>query len=638
MADYDFQKSFARIEEELLRSMMRNMQRHKAWEDKEGFNWSMWQAEQLKALNVYKQRNQKQFGKEFGYINAHIQEVIKKARVDGNLNQEAEILEALKKGYKPPPKRSKSVKTQAAFFRLNDRKIDALIKATISDVQQAERAILRMANDKYRKVIFDAQVYANSGAGTYEKAVDMATRDFLSSGLNCVEYANGARHTLQDYADMAIRTASKRAYLTGEGEKRKEWGISTVIVNKRGNPCPKCLPFVGKVFIDDVWSGGKKSDSSYPLLSSAIAAGLYHPRCKDSHTTYFPGISTSPEKFRKIEIETIKQEYRKEQAQNYAHGQHRKFRRLERFSLDMDNKQKYRISAERWSVRQRYDIIETDENFKKNITYGLPEISSVNDDNGRKRFAEALVDRIGIRRDSIGISVKNAWGNRGYCAFSHDDVKDGICRYNSYVLQSNDDRDIRYKLKTAFHESFHLSQQGRKWDALKNGEVSEKWRVIEETFAESAAQYAVKMYGIADDLAPSYSDLLIQTLPRIKKLDKYSLCNKIEDFGRIACSDRLNGKGGIWEPFFNDMYAVSFNDAQYYGQYFYYIEKHEQELLRKVFENSPAYERQGEIILDDLHNAMKSIEEGKTLSSLNNNERIIFSEFIINAMRKEGIK
>ena len=181
---------------------------------------------------------------------------------------------------------------------MNDRKLEALIKATTADMKKAETAVLRMANDQYRKVIYNAQVYANTGAGTYEQAVDMATKDFLAAGLNCVEYANGARHTLADYADMAIRTACKRAYLQGEGQKRQEWEISTVIMNKRGNPCPKCLPFVGKVLIDDVWSGGPKDGKSpetgikYPLMSKAIAAGLYHPRCRDSHTTYFEGIST----------------------------------------------------------------------------------------------------------------------------------------------------------------------------------------------------------------------------------------------------------------------------------------------------------------------------------------------------------
>ena len=67
-------------------------------------------------------------------------------------------------------------------------------------------------------------MYANTGAGTYEKAVDMATRDFLKAGINCIEYANGSRHTVKDYARMAIQTASKRAYLTGEGLSAKLLG------------------------------------------------------------------------------------------------------------------------------------------------------------------------------------------------------------------------------------------------------------------------------------------------------------------------------------------------------------------------------------------------------------------------------
>lgn len=346
---YDFEKAFARVEDELLRSMIRNMKRHKDWETDEGFQWSMWQAEQLKALDKYKRLNKKKFSKEFRNINARIQEAIERAREEGGFDQEIEILDALKKGFQPSRKPRGLVRTQAAFFRLNDRKMDALIKATLSDMRKAETAILRMANDKYRKVIFDAQVYANSGAGTYEKAVDMATRDFLAAGLNCVEYANGARHTLKDYAMMAIRTASKRAYLQGEGEKRQEWGISTVIVNKRGNPCPKCLPFVGKVFIDDVWSGGAKSDGPYPLLSEAISAGLYHPNCKDSHTTYFPEISTlSEEGFTTKEIAKIQRDYAADQKQQNAQRQQEKYGRLAEYSLDQENQKRYAERRKEW--------------------------------------------------------------------------------------------------------------------------------------------------------------------------------------------------------------------------------------------------------------------------------------------------
>ena len=346
---YDIEQAFAAIEEELIASMMRNMKRHKNWEDDEGFQWTMWQAEQLKALDKYKKQNRKKFQKKFSEINGSIRRIIEMAREQGGMDQELAILEAIKNGWKPPKQFSGAATTAAEFFKLNTRKLEALIKATENDFEKAEVAMLRMADDQYRQVIFNAQVYANTGAATYEKAVDMATKDFLSRGINCIEYANGARHTIQDYAEMAIRTAAKRAYLAGEGEKRQEWGISTVIVNKRGNPCPKCLPFVGKILIDDVWSGGKPEDGPYPLMSSAVAAGLYHPRCKDAHSTYFPGISDVPDdKFTESEIEEIESDYSLEQKRNIAQRNYERFSRLEENALDPDTKQLYAQKKEQW--------------------------------------------------------------------------------------------------------------------------------------------------------------------------------------------------------------------------------------------------------------------------------------------------
>ena len=350
---YDVGVAFEAIENELIASMIRNMRRHKLEEIDEDKQWTMWQALQLKALEKYKKDNQKKNGKQFKDINDQIKALISISRSEGEMAQEIAILEAIRNGF---PAKHIFKGASAEFFKLNDWKLDALISASMSDMEKAETAVLRMANDQYRKVIYNAQVYANTGAGTYEKAVDMATEDFVKAGLNCVQYANGARHTLADYADMAIRTASKRAYLQGEGQKRQEWGISTVIINKRGNPCPKCLPFVGKVLIDDVWSNGPKDGKSpvtgikYPLMSSAIAAGLYHPRCKDSHTTYFEGISTPPEKskYTKAELNELVRKQEQESRKQYAGRQEKKFGRLAEFSLDPENQKKYEQKQKEW--------------------------------------------------------------------------------------------------------------------------------------------------------------------------------------------------------------------------------------------------------------------------------------------------
>jgi len=362
--EYDIEEAFRAIEDELIASMMRNLEGHRAEEIEEGYNWTQWQVEQLKALEKYKAQNKKMFLSKFSDINDSIDAMIFAARQEGGTEQEQKILRALKKGLKAS---KVSQGAEGAFFRLNTRKLNALIKATKSDFSRAEKAMLRMSEDKYRQIIFNAQVYANTGAGTYEKAVDMATKDFLKAGINCIEYANGARHTMKDYAKMAIQTANKRAYLTGEGEMRQSWGISTVIMNKRANACPKCLPFVGKVLIDDVWSGGKASDGPYPLMSSAMAAGLYHPNCKDVHTTYFPELDDEPDsKFSKKELEQVKEDYKQDQKQQYAGRMVEQFDRLSKYSLDSDNKKMYEVRKEQWeNVSKEYERGYIDNNSQR---------------------------------------------------------------------------------------------------------------------------------------------------------------------------------------------------------------------------------------------------------------------------------
>lgn len=349
MSDYNIKEAFERIENELIDSMMRNFSRHRAEETKEGYNWTQWQAEQLKSLEEYRKHNAKKFGKRFKTINGKVEEMIRTAKADGNASQEAEILKAVKDGFKAPKK--PSAHSTAEFFKMNDRKLDALIKSTTDDLKRAETAVLRMSNDKYRKAIFNAQVAMNTGAVTYEKAVDMACKDMLNAGLNCVEYKNGARHTLSDYADMAVKTANKRAYLRGEGEKRAEWGVSLVVVNSRQGGCPDCAKYIGKVFIDDVYSNGKKSDGNYPLLSTAIKNGLFHPRCKDSTSTYYPELDDLDAPLSEDEIKELDRQRGIEEKQQYAQRQAERFDRRAEYSLDEDNKRIAQTRADEWHDR-----------------------------------------------------------------------------------------------------------------------------------------------------------------------------------------------------------------------------------------------------------------------------------------------
>ena len=257
--EYDIAKAFERIEETVISSMKRNMTRHLTEETLEDMNWSMWQAEKLKSLEQFKKEHKELFKKDFYNINNSIEDILQKCYENGRLEQEKIILEAIKKGnfnsnnkkinklwHLYQSSKNNRIKKkqlsriaketddiQATFFGVNEKKLKALIDATVKDFENAELSILRYTDDQYRRIIFDSQVYANTGAGTVSQAVDMATKDFLSKGINSIQYASGAMVNIASYAEMAIRTASQRAYLQGSGSKRNEWGVYTVLVPNR---------------------------------------------------------------------------------------------------------------------------------------------------------------------------------------------------------------------------------------------------------------------------------------------------------------------------------------------------------------------------------------------------------------------
>lgn len=392
--EYDITKAFQRIEETLIKSLKRNLTRHLNEEKDLDMNWSAWQTEQLKSLEQFKRNNKTLFKKDFSTINTDIEELIKKSYENGKLNQEKVILEAIKEGnfgsndkhinklwhiYKNTKNKrirkkqlnrifEKVNQAESNFFQINDRKLKALIKETTENFNKAETSILRYSNDQYRKIIYDAQVYANTGSGTVQQAVDMATKDFLSKGINSIEYANGAMVNIAAYAEMAIRTANKRAYLQGEGTKRAEWGIHTVLIPNRGGGCPYCIKFQGKIFIDDVWSGGTEAESEetgYPLLSTAVKAKLFHPNCKDTAVTYFPGVNTEVTPPTREQLEVKKQNYIKEQKLNYIDRNIDKYSRLELGSTDAENVEKYHNKRLAWQEYKKSFIKNSDLTFKQ---------------------------------------------------------------------------------------------------------------------------------------------------------------------------------------------------------------------------------------------------------------------------------
>lgn len=559
MSDYNIKEAFERIENELIDSMMRNFSRHRAEETKEGYNWTQWQAEQLKSLEEYRKHNAKKFGKRFKTINSKVEEMIRTAKADGNASQEAEILEAVKDGFKAPKK--PSAHSTAEFFKVNDRKLDALIKSTTDDLKRAETAVLRMSNDKYRKAIFNAQVAMNTGAVTYEKAVDIACKDMLNAGLNCVEYKNGARHTLSDYADMAVKTANKRAYLRGEGEKRAEWGMSLVVVNSRQGGCPDCAKYIGRVFIDDVYSNGKKSYGNYPLLSTAIKNGLFHPRCKDSTSTYYPELDDLDAPLSDDEIKELDRQRGIEEKQQYAQRQAERFDRRAEYSLDEDNKRIAQTRANEWHDRadklaeQKEDYIhkisdsesitkkekfeinaekaKTDvENsinsgiikFEKGVTKEVQETFNNELENMQKKFGKVTtISRVGILNSKNSTDYGAFYDNSGELLLRFANKKNALSEHEQKApkMKKSGEWSSAHPLHTFRHEIGHAIQLEHKLnDPLWDDKLEKIIDIMEEVNPEDVSLYGFTTLDefISECIAESMTKKARATSKRVARI------------------------------------------------------------------------------------------------------------------------
>ena len=356
---YDIRKIFEQMELDLISSMHRAFYFHQSEQAKEGFEWEQWQLTKLREMEKYRKRNkdivdsyskpiQQAIDRELRGNYSKGQNRFKtfldkvkgffgwksKSNPSIEFPEDIQEIQTVREYIHKELGRPGAIPPENNFFGVNDKKLEALIETVNKDLNKAQYSVLRKMDDVYRQTIFKSHMYLQNGVKTLPQAVDMATKDFLAKGIDSITYKNGARVNIASYAEMCLRTANHRATLLGEGKKRDEYGIHTVVVSAHANTCPKCEPWQGKVLIDNVFSHGTKSDGDYPLLSEAISEGFLHPNCRHTVTTYFPSITKLPQK--QDGKEAIKL-YEAEQKQRYLERQIRKWKRIESGSVDARN-------------------------------------------------------------------------------------------------------------------------------------------------------------------------------------------------------------------------------------------------------------------------------------------------------------
>ncbi len=435
MNDYNIKKIYEDMELELISSMKRNYKRHLKEEKDTGFEYSQWQAEKLKELKRYQRENKNIIGNYTKGLPKEISKHLNNELKQGSINAINKYNKTMGKNLEPNKLMNHS------FFRTNDRKVNALIKVVNNDLSTANTAVLRMANDQYRQVIHKSAFYVANGVFTEKQASSMATKeltelqktklaidevnkDFLNRGFNCIEYKNGRRVNIASYSQMAVRTASLRAQLMGEGDFRKSIGRVLVQSTSHGGACPICQKWENKIFIDDVYSGGTKKDGKYMLLSEAMKQGFLHPNCRHGLTTYFPeldDIENYTDEEYENDINWINNRINEltNGELNYVDRNIKRFNRLEKGSLASLNIQKSIERKNSWIKKKKALRIPTDEEIYAINTYVGSDSYRINEalrnnlnlDNRLTKVIENLETALDKLPNYEGIVTRSVWIN-----------------------------------------------------------------------------------------------------------------------------------------------------------------------------------------------------------------------------------
>lgn len=390
-------KIFEEIELRMIRSLKRNLGRHKQEEQQENFQWTAWQAEKLRNLDKFRRENAAIMNEYADIIDGETRQLMDeqfKEGVNGVVAPESEqISETPQAVLTPEPK----------FFGVDDTKVTKLIDDVVNLEKQAETAALRTMDDVYRQTVNKAQLAMSTGSVTLQQAIDIAVKDFLDKGINCIVYRDGRRVNIADYVRMALRTTSTRAKLQGESAKYTALGYDTVQVSKYSMCSDTCLPWQGKAYINDVfvmWDGeveerengelwGKSNYCGkwFPLLSTAIHAGLFHPNCRHTILLYRDGDSLP----KALDNSEIEKRYKLEQKQRRLENEVRRAkRRAEGFS-DPDNIKKAKKEVREAQKKLREFIDQVNKEYGKIVLkrdYGREKIYDGENDVGNLQQAQ----------------------------------------------------------------------------------------------------------------------------------------------------------------------------------------------------------------------------------------------------------
>lgn len=324
---------YARAEVRLLRMMARHLEAGTGAPD--------WAEAKLAELQLFRRRADKLMAETTARAVGEASDATATAYLRGAAAGEGELLAAGRSVELPP--------AQA------ERAVEALTRAHADQLEAIGPQVVRQTADAYREAVVRASSGTLSGAATRRQDAQAALDDLARRGVTGFTDARGRRWGLEAYVDMATRTTTAQAAVTGHMDRLEQGGINLYLVSTSSRECETCRPWEGLVLsrgpvdalVQNVVTGELETVRVDGTVQEATSAGLFHPNCTHNLSGYLHGASKAGD------AKGNPQGYAEKQEQRRLERGVREWKRREAVAITPEAKRKARGKVREWQGKLR---------------------------------------------------------------------------------------------------------------------------------------------------------------------------------------------------------------------------------------------------------------------------------------------
>jgi hypothetical protein len=173
---------------------------------------------------------------------------------------------------------------------------DPAIRATISTWQKmatnqmnlAMATMLEQSGPLYVQTINRVTAEVLTGSMSGHEALVRAVREWSASGVPSIVDKAGRQWTTEAYANMVIRSNTRKVTTEVQMERAKEYGADLIEVSAHAGARPLCAPYQGRIYS---LSGKSEKYPAFSTTSYGEPAGLFGINCSHVQYPFFEGIS-----------------------------------------------------------------------------------------------------------------------------------------------------------------------------------------------------------------------------------------------------------------------------------------------------------------------------------------------------------